>query len=295
MLRHQAQLGRHCVIASALFASFVGTIAFASAAFGANESPIPDLSGDSSTSWLSVAGDELMKPPSGPGPVTFDPKHPYISNRQARQEHTTPTYRVADLSNPILQPWTRVEMKKANEAVLAGRTPFRPRERCYPGGVPGFIVYTLREPIFFVQTPKEVLIINQGGPENRRIYLNVPHSKHVTPSWYGESVGHYEGGDTLVVDTIGLSTKTFVDNYRTPHTDKLHVVERFKLIKGGKQLEDLITVDDPGAFTEQWSAVQVLGRSKADGPLIEEICAENNPDIFDDGLAPLPRAIRSDF
>jgi len=68
----------------------------------------------------------------------------------------------------------------------------------------------------------------------------------LTPSWYGESVGRYENGDTLVVDTIGLSTKTFVDNYRTPHTDKLHVIERFKMIDGGKTLEDLITVEDPG-------------------------------------------------
>jgi hypothetical protein len=53
------------------------------------------------------------------------------------------------------------------------------------------------------------------------------------PSWYGESVGHYEG-DTLVVDTIALNDKTFVDNYRTPHTDKLHVMERWKLTDGGK-------------------------------------------------------------
>jgi len=57
----------------------------------------------------------------------------------------------------------------------------------------------------------------------------------VTPSWYGESVGHYEG-DELVVDTIGLSERTFVDNYRTPHTDKMHVVERFKMIDGGNSL-----------------------------------------------------------
>jgi hypothetical protein len=79
-----------------------------------------------------------------------------------------------------------------------------------------------------------VTIINPGGPELRRVYLDVPHSAQVTPSWYGESVGRYEGNDTLVVDTIGLSTKTFIDNYRTPHTDRLHVAERFKL-GGGDQ------------------------------------------------------------
>ena len=66
--------------------------------------------------------------------------------------------------------------------------------------------------------------------------MNVPHSKNPKPSWYGESVGHYEG-DELVVDTIGLNDKTFVDNYRTPHTDQIHVVERFKLIEDGKTLQ----------------------------------------------------------
>ena len=255
----------------------------------------PDFTGDSETSWFSSAGDELMPPPSGPGPVTFDKAHPYVSNRDARLKHLKPTYRVADLGNPILKPWAIAEMKKANEEVLAGKVPFRARERCFPGGVPGFDVYTLREPLYFVQTPKEVIIINKGGPEYRRIYLDVPHSNSVTPSWYGESIGHYEGGDTLVVDTIGLSTKAFVDNYRTPHTEQLHVVERFKLTEGGKMIEDLITVDDPGAFTTRWSAIQVYQRTKMDGALSEDICPENNPDAFDNDLVPLPHADKPDF
>jgi len=178
-------------------------------------------------------------------------------------------------------------MKKANDEVLAGKVPFRPRERCYPGGVPGFVVYTLVMPFYFMQTEKEVTIVNQGGPEVRRVYLNVPHSANPKPSWYGESVGHYENGDTLVVDTISLSTKTFVDNYRTPHTEKLHVVERFKLIDGGKMLEDMITVEDPGAFTTKWSAVQRFRREEG-RPLLEDVCAENNYAFFDYNVAPLP-------
>ena len=58
---------------------------------------------------------------------------------------------------------------------------------------------------------------------------------------------HYEG-DALVVDTIGQNTRTFVDNYRTPHTDQLHVVERFHLIEGGTKMQVDIHVEDPGAF-----------------------------------------------
>ena len=79
--------------------------------------------------------------------------------------------------------------------------------------------------------------------------MNVPHSGDPKPSWYGDSVGHYEGGDTLVIDTIGLNNKTFLDNYRTPHTEKLHVVERWKLLDS-KTLELLFTVGDPDAFVK---------------------------------------------
>lgn len=254
---------------------------------------VPDFAPDSETGWLPV-GDDLLPPPSGPGPVTFDRRYPYVDNGAARRARTQPTFRVADLGNPILQPWAIEEMRKANEEVLAGKVPFRPRESCYPGGVPGFVVYNLIYPNVFLQTRREVTIINPGGPELRRVYLEVPHSPRVSPSWYGESVGRYESGDTLMVDTIGLSTKTFVDNYRTPHTERLHVVERFKLIDGGRMLEDLIAVDDPGAFTMPWSAVQRFRRVRQ-GPMPEAICAENNINPFSFYMVPPPQAERPDF
>jgi hypothetical protein len=170
-------------------------------------------------------------------------------------------------------------MRKANEEVLAGKVPFRARERCWPIGVPGFVIYSLVEPFHFLQTPEKVTIINPAGPEVRQIFMNVPHSAQPRPSWYGESVGHYEGGDTLVIDTIGITDKTFVDNYRTPHTTKLHVVERLKLIEDGKAAQILITVVDPGAFTMPWSATQ-RWRRMARGPIAEVPCNENNADHF---------------
>jgi hypothetical protein len=255
---------------------------------------VPDLYVDSETAWLPV-GDELLPPPSGPGPVTFDKRHPYVDNPTARRTGTRPTFRVADLGNPILQPWAVEEMRKANAEVLAGKVPFRARESCYPGGVPGFLIYNLVFANRFLQTEKQVTIINPGGPELRRVYLNVPHSAQVTPSWYGESVGHYEGGDTLVVDTIGISTRTFVDNYRTPHSDRLHVVERFKLTDGGRMLDVLITVDDPGAFTVPWSAIQRFRRVRA-GLMEEAICAENNVNPFSSfEVVPIPQSDKPDF
>src|SRR6202162_1910250 len=98
-------------------------------------------------------------------------------------------------------------------------------------------------------------MIFSGNAEVRHIRLNASHSADPKPSWYGESVGHYEG-DTLVVDTIGLNDKRLIDNYGTPHTDKLHVVERFRLVDGGKTLEVAFTVEDPCAFFQTWSGTR---------------------------------------
>jgi hypothetical protein len=255
---------------------------------------IPDFAPAATTGWVldrAFGVDDLLPPPSGgPGPVTFDRAHPYVPNGSGKQS----TYRVADLSNPILQPWTIASMKKANDEVLAGKVPFRARERCWPVGVPGFVAYSLVEPFFFYQTPTKVVVINQGGPEIRRIYLNVTHSKNVKPSWYGESVGHYENGDTLVIDTIGISPKSFVDNYRTPHTDQLHVVERWKLAADRMSVDVSVFVEDPGAFTVPWSAVQRWRRVE-NAPLSTATCNENNGDFFSHGLVPLPEATKADF
>jgi hypothetical protein len=279
--------------AALLAATAVAQSPLARAESVAPGSAVPNLNPSFDLGWLPV-GDDLLPPPSGPGPVTFDKRHPYIDNITARRTHTQPTFRVADLTNPILQPWAVEEMRKANDEVLAGKAPFRPRESCYPGGVPGFLIYNLIFPNRFLQTEKQVTIINPGGPELRRVYMNVPHSSDLKPSWYGESVGHYEGGDTLVVDTIGITTKAFIDNYRTPHTAALHVVERFKLAASAKDIEVLVSVDDPGAFTTPWSALQRFRRVDS-GRMEEAICAENNIDPFNFAIVPVPHADKPDF
>ena len=133
-------------------------------------------------------------------------------------------------------------------------------------------------PHFIVQTPTQVIMLEEQGQQVRRIRLNVPHSENPKPSWYGESVGRYEG-DTLVIDTIGLNAKTVVDIYRTPHTEQLHVVERWRKIDGGKTMVVVFTVEDPGAFYKPWTAKRRY-RLAGQEPL-EKICAENNTNLFD--------------
>jgi hypothetical protein len=260
------------------------------AAEGAGAS-IPNFNPDGLTAWTSnrPKSDDFLPPASGPGPVLSDKDHPYVPNGQGQ-----PTYRIADLTNPILKPWAVEQMRKANEEVMAGKVPFIARERCWPAGVPGLNIYNRGQPVHFIQTPKMVVYINELYAQTRHIYLDVPHSAHVTPSWYGESVGHYEG-DELVVDTIGLNDRTFVDNYRTPHTEQLHVVERFKMVDDGKTLQVSVTVDDPGAFNMPWSAMQ-RWRRLSNTPLIEDLCEPNNDFFFGYWTgAALPRADKPDF
>jgi hypothetical protein len=252
----------------------------------------PNFAPDRNTAWIPdrPTGDDFLPPLIGPGPVMSAKDHPYVPNGRGVQ----PTYRVADLTNPILQPWAAERMKKANDEVLAGKIPYITRERCWPAGVPGFTVYTRVQGLYFHQTTTKVTLISELNQQQpRHIYLNVPHSQNPKPSWYGESVGHYEG-DELVVDTIGLNDRTYVDNYRTPHTDKLHVVERFKMIDGGKTLQAVVTVDDPGAFNMPWSAIQ-RWRRVSDRPLTEMICAENNLNFFNYVVVPIPQADKLDF
>ena len=258
-------------------------------AFAAVPAPIPDLAAGGAA-WQNTHNDFIL-PASGPGPVTWDPAHRYYGNG----EDHPPTARVADLSNPILKPWVRDELKKVNDDALAGKVQYTPIARCRPAGVPGAILLRLN-PMFIVQTPKLVTFLYQSDHQVRRIYMNQPHSAKVTPSYFGESVGHYEG-DTLVVDTIGITTKVATDYYNTPHTDQLHVVERYHLIDGGQTLEVNFTVDDPGAFNMPWSASQRY--KKIDQPMREIVCAEG--EAFapsqdpQQSLVPIPKAMNADF
>jgi hypothetical protein len=278
---------RSVATAAACAAALIASGVAAKSAAGSET--IPDLS-NADLSWVKV-GDDFIAPASGAGPVTFDKAHPYQPNNDKGLQVT---YRVADLTNPILKPWAVEQMKKANDEVLAGKTPFRARSSCVPGGVPGFLIYGRLEPLYIVQTPKEVLLLNQADAQTRHIYMNVPHSAHPALSWYGESVGHYEGGDTLVVDTIGMNDKTFVDDYRTPHTNQLHVIERYKLADGRKTLQVSFQVDDPGAYNMPWSGMQVYLLTKA-GPILEAVCPENHGSFFNDPRHPMPEAAKPDF
>jgi hypothetical protein len=163
--------------------------------------------------------------------------------------------------------------------------------------------------VLLLQKKDSVTLIYVNGQIVRHVRLNVPHPERVTPTWLGESVGHYEG-DTLVIDTIGIKPQgelAVIDRYGTPHSDGLHVIERYRLIDGAeaadamrkhrrnftadpatvrfdiygaefdwhtgkKGLQVEVTVDDPKIFTRPWTGLLTY-RPMTRWP--EMVCAEN--------------------
>jgi hypothetical protein len=176
------------------------------------------------------------------------------------------------------------------------------------------------------QLPDHILMVYRQGHELRRVRMNATHPAQVTPSWYGDSVGHYEG-DTLVIDTVGIRAGPYamVDMYGTPHSPALHVIERYRLVDyeqardalernakensytpptnatgiveidpnyRGKVLQLHFTVEDAGVFTTPWTAT-ITYRPNI-GPWSEVICSESLQSFSGKDLA-VPQADKADF
>lgn len=188
-----------------------------------------------------------------------------------------------DFDNPVLQPWAREVVKKNAESEIGLQHVYTADDSCWPSGVPQIV--NLLEEVQFLQLKDRIIILYQRDHQVRWVWLDRDHSAHPAPSWYGESVGHYEG-DALVVDTIGQKSHkmSVVDPFGTPHTDRIHVVERYQLFSDplGKGLEVTVQVDDPGAFTMPWSGMAEYRQNAGIDQLKEVVCAENNRS-FDDG------------
>jgi len=262
---------------------------------------IPDLSGLWGHTRL-----ELEPPYSGPGPVT--------------NASDIPGLNAGDHTNPILKPWAAEIVKRNAELAQSGEPRPTPHNMCQLEGVP--LVLTVKE-VKFLQTPEEVTLLYYANHQVRRVAMNVAHSENPEPSWFGESVGHYEGGNTLVIDTIAIkrTDTTEVDWFGTPHTGALHVVERYRLLDpddverrpeperrregrvgtyyrplpGGKSMELQFTVEDQGAFNMPWSAVIHKEMTPDRANSLEHVCAENNRFFFRDELFPMTADSDPDF
>jgi len=267
--------------------------------------PIPDFSGI----WLhTLPGFEPL--PSGPTALI---------NRSRRENGTGDILKLnGDYTNPILKPEAAAVVKKHAQLGLDGIGDPNPRNQCWPAGVP--FVFT-NGPTQIVQQPDKVTILYAYDHEVRRVRMNSSHPAKVTPSWYGDSVGHYEG-DTLVIDTVGLKTGPYsmVDWFGTPQSPALHVIERYRLLDPaaakegfdrdakqhnvadgmrntsprGKYLQLRFTVED-SVFTTPWTATMTYGSGGNDpADWSEQDCAENIQ-WYSGKDADVPRAGKPDF
>jgi hypothetical protein len=272
-----------------------------------NAASVPDFSGI----WRHGSLPWLVPPESGPGPVT---------NRSRRKDNGQSDYGqlVGDYTNPILQPWAAEVVKKKGELSLAGVTYPSPANQCWPEPVPFLFKHMAMQ---MVQAPDKIVMLFNEDHEVRYVRLNQPHPVNVMPSWHGDAVGHYEG-DTLVIDTVGIKTERpypMVDLFGTPYTEKLHVVERYRLldreaVQGDlaraakenwrpagpvnpdymdKYLQVHFTIEDNGAFTTPWTATVIYLRDRLEWP--EIVCAENTFGFHADKDLGVPRADKADF
>jgi hypothetical protein len=269
---------------------------FAVAPVASAETPAPAKTPDLASidfAWLALGVHWFDAPQGlGRGPVRQDPAYHYHSNLDGPGQVTHP---IGNAKDPVLKPWAASQMQESNDEVLTGKRglTFLAQSACYPGGVPGQLL-TPFEPLYFIQQPQQVWMIWQRDHMVRRIYLTDKHSEVVTPSWFGESIGHYESDGTLVVDTVGLSAQnSYLDVFRTPHTEKEHVVERYRLTDNGNRLEVLVMVEDPDTFNEPLYMIQRWRKVKNDR--LETVCAENNGDHFGKNLFPIPQTDEPDF
>ncbi len=313
------------LVTSALFAVLVlpafGEPAGPAAKDGAHAATIPDFSGV----WFHPAFPWYEPPASGPGPVTNRSRWPQGPGSASGSQAIPPTAEgvsdydqlVGDYTNPILQPWAAEVVKKLGKMSLAGITFPNPANQCWPEPVPFIFKEFL---VQLIQRPNEIILLYHGDHEVRRVRLNEPHPQPLTPSWFGDSVGHYEG-DTLVIDTVGVKTDrpfAMIDLFGTPYTEKLHVIERYRfrdyddvkdaiernknenwLFAGdvfsrhrGKFLQVHLTIEDEGVFTTPWTATMTYIPNRDQFP--EVVCAEN-PRWFPGTESMVPIANKPDF
>jgi hypothetical protein len=210
----------------------------------------------------------LAQAPTGPAPRTADGK-PDLSGVWGYAAYTSDIAKDYDVGEV---PMTALGDKLFKER-QANNGVEDPEARCLPTGVPRRDPY----PSKILQMPNLVVILFEGNLHSfRQIFLDrKAHPEDLNPSWWGDSIGHWEG-DQLVVDTIGFNGKTWLDLAGHPASDQLHVVERYSRPDFG-HLKWEITIEDPVMYTRPWKVTEITPLLTS-GDLIEYVCTENERD-----------------
>ena len=181
----------------------------------------------------------------------------------------SPVERTVDVP---FQPWARAVYEERQ----ANLQQHDPESKCLPPGIPRMMATPFPFQIF--QLSDRVLFVFEGGAHVwRTIHTDGrAHQRDPNPSFLGDSVGHWEK-DTLVVDVIGFNEATWLDQAGHPHTDALHVIERFTRTNE-RTLHYEVTIDDPKAYTKPWTTSYTIPWAPG-VELYEYICQENNKDL----------------
>lgn len=191
------------------------------------------------------------------------------SNRHPPRELTI---RTSDGAAPPLLPAAAALLEKRLAEADKGAVFANTTSSCLPGGIPA-MVFGANYPIEILETPGQVTILYEEQNHFRAIRLGGSHPKDPDPAFMGDSIGHWEG-DTLVVDTVALNDATTLDMVGTPHTEALHVIERYRRVAANK-LEIRVTIDDPGVFSKPWEA-RGSYKPAEPGTILGEYVCENN-------------------
>jgi hypothetical protein len=182
---------------------------------------------------------------------------------------------------PPMLPWAAELYEKRLKASDDGE-PFAVLSNyCLPNGMPLSMTADAAYPIQFLQTPGQITVLFEFWRNYRLIRMDAKHPADVDPTFFGDSVGRWEG-QTLVVDTVGISDRTSLDMTGMPHSDALHVIERIRKVDD-KTLENLVTIDDPKTFSKTWT-MRVIYK-KTDGAISEFLC-ENQRNAPTESNAP---------
>lgn len=240
-------------------AGIFAVAALASSAPGlAQEFEIPNLSGFWTRSD-NAAGRSFQAPDNGPGPIM-------------RAADSGPFW-IAELDNPILGPEALAAVTAHAEIGRSGNISQPAWVLCWPPSLP--LIVNMNDPVQILQSPDRVTIIYERDNQVRHIYLAEEHPEDLPRTWYGHSIGHYEGADSLVVDTIGQNDFALVDRFGTPRSESLHVVERYTIAPDRSSIAIEVIVEDPETFTTPWEARATYWPAE---PFHESVCAENNKD-----------------
>lgn len=238
---------------------------------------VPDFSGP----WMRSGGAFDFAPPlpgTGPGPLVNTSGNRLLP--------------IGNYDSPLLKPWAAAKVKEHGDILLSGRLAPDAHTSCRPMGVP--YVLQLRGNVRLLQTPDWIMMTYDNDNMRRLVRMDTEHSARPVPSWMGESVGRYEG-DALVIDTIGIAVREFsaIDRFGTPHTEALHVVERYRVAEDRKTMRVDFTVEDPGTFNMPWhaSVIYVVGSEWDE----EDICAENIRGFHGPSEIEIPADSEADF